>query len=321
VQISYVLPLRASHPVDRELDGYLCWLAPRVDLIVADGSNADVFRRHAERWREMPLRHVAVDADLRNLANGKVSGVLTALRRARYELVIIADDDVRYDEAALHALASALSGADVVRPQNYFDALPWHAWLDTGRTLLNRMSGGDWPGTLGVRRSILTMTGGYDGDVLFENLELVRTVVAGGGVAACPLDLYVRRRAPTARHFWSQRVRQAYDEFARPLRLGLWLTVLPVTALLVVRRLWSGIALGLFGILVVAEAGRRRASGRRVFPFATTLAAPVWICERAVCAWLAAGSRLLWGGVRYRGRVVARAATPARVLKQRFGSA
>jgi hypothetical protein len=71
------------------------------------------------------------------------------------------------------------------------------------------MSGGDWPGTLGVRRSVLMRTGGHDGTAVFENLELVRTVCAAGGRELIPLYLYVARRPSTARHFLSQRVRQA----------------------------------------------------------------------------------------------------------------
>lgn len=321
MHLSYVLPLRTSRPVSLEFDDYLRWLSGCVDLVVVDGSDPDVFHRHVERWRAIPMTHVAVDADLRHFANGKVAGVLTGLRLTSRDLVVIADDDVRYDVAGLRAVASALDAADVVRPQNYFDPLPWHALLDTGRTLLNRVSGGDWPGTIGVRRRILMLAGGYDGDVLFENLELVRTVVAVGGNAVCPLGLYVRRVAPTIGHFWSQRVRQAYDEFARPHRLVLWLAILPVTAILMLARAWMPIAAAAAAIVLLAEAGRRRAAGTRVFPFAASLAAPLWVMERAVCAWLAVGARLAWGGIRYRGRVIARAATPARVLQQRLRGA
>src|SRR5918911_162822 len=95
---------------------------------------------------------------------------LLPIRRAQPapdERVVIADDDVRYDEESLARVVDALDRADVVRPQNYFDPLPWHACLDTARTLLNRISGGDWPGTLAVRRSRLMSTNGYDGNVLF----------------------------------------------------------------------------------------------------------------------------------------------------------
>src|SRR4051812_25294584 len=118
----------------------------------------------------MAHRSVRPDPEFASLANGKVRGVLTGLRAAGHDRVIIADDDVRYSGMQLTAIVEGLQHAEVVRPQNYFSPLPWHALLDTARTLINRMSGGDWPGTLAVRRSSL-MDNGYDGNVLFENLE------------------------------------------------------------------------------------------------------------------------------------------------------
>ena len=57
--------------------------------------------------------------------------------------VVIADDDVRYDRAALEHAARLLDHSEVVRPQNVFTEWPWHAIWDTGRTLLARVSGGE----------------------------------------------------------------------------------------------------------------------------------------------------------------------------------
>ena len=180
VRSTYILPLRSRESrVDGELTEYLRWLAPRAETIVVDGSAPEVFTAHAAAWGDV-VQHVAPAPDLAT-PMGKVGGVLTGVRLATHERIIIADDDVRYDESAFERLIECLDVADVVRPQNYFTALPWHAQWDTGRTLLNRISGGDWPGTLGVRRSMLRRTGGYDGRAMFENLELVRTIVAAGG--------------------------------------------------------------------------------------------------------------------------------------------
>jgi hypothetical protein len=215
-------------------------------------------------------------------------------------------------------MSRALDDAHVVRPQNFFDPLPWHARWDTGRMLLNRLWGGDWPGTLGVRRSILRATGGYDGRAMFENLELVRTVRAAGGVEAVPLDLFVMRRPSTTRHFWSQRVRQAYDEIARLPRLVLQLAVLPATIIGIASFGWRAPALGALAIVVAAELGRRRAHGTTVFPFSASLMAPAWVVERAVCSWVAIGARVVLGGVPYRGTILRHAATPMRQLRDRF---
>lgn len=314
--ITYILPIKAYAPqTDGELTAYLRWLSTLAEVIVVDGSPPPVHARHAAEWSAF-VRHVPPAPDLAT-PMGKVGGVLTGVRLASHERIVIADDDVRYDGPALQRLYDALADAHVVRPQNYFVPMPWHARWDTGRMLLNRLWGGDWPGTLGVRRSILRATGGYDGRAMFENLELVRTVLAAGGTESVPLDLFVARRPSTARHFWSQRVRQAYDELARPLRLSVQLAVLPLAALGVARVGWPVLAAAAAGVAGAAELGRRRAGGTAVFPMTASLLAPAWLAERAVCSWLAVGARLALGGVPYRGTILRHAATPMRVLRAR----
>ncbi len=315
--LTYILPIRAAtSQAEGELASYLRWLAPRVELIVVDGSAPVIYARHSVAWGGI-AHHVSPAPDLAT-PMGKVGGVLTGVRRASHEFLVIADDDVRYDEHGLARMARELAHADVVRPQNYFDPLPWHARWDTGRMLLNRIAGGDWPGTLGVRRSVLRATGGYDGRAMFENLELVRTVLVLGGREAVPLDLFVARRPSTARHFWSQRVRQAYDELARPARLAAQLAVLPIVVAGVATIGWPALAAGAAAIIAAAEVGRRRAHGTRVFPLGASLLAPAWVAERALCSWLAVGSRLLLGGVPYRGTILHHAATPMRELRARL---
>jgi hypothetical protein len=151
--------------------------------------------------------------------------------------------------------------------------------------------------------------------VLFENLELVRTIVAAGGREAVAYGVYVRRRPPSTRHFLSQRVRQAYDEFARPLRMAAWLSVIPAMVWLGRRRGGAAVAVAVAATVACAEAGRRRDGGRRVFPFSASLLAPVWVLERGLCAWLALSARLSLGGVPYRGGLLRSAATPMKMLR------
>lgn len=309
--------------MDGEFIAYVRRLAQgEAETIVVDGSPPPVFALNAAALVDAiadGLRHLPPAADLAT-EMGKVGGVLTGLRLASHEKLVVADDDVRYDEGTLAAIRSALDTADVVRPQNYFDPLPWHACWDTGRVLLNRVTGGDWPGTLGVRRSALVATGGYDGRAMFENLELVRTIVAAGGREAALVDVFVPRRPSTARHFWSQRVRQAYDEIARPERLALQLALLPLGVALAVTGRWRILAAGAVLAILIADVGRRRGGGRRVFPARTSLCAPLWLIERAVASWLAVGARWCLGGVPYRGRVLRHAATPMRVLRARHAA-
>jgi hypothetical protein len=310
---TYVLPIAAQTSQSRSLSGYLKRLSRVVDeVIVVDGSRVETFDAHARAWSGH-VRHLRPEI---RTTNGKVAGVMTGVRAASHEYVIIADDDVRYRRAELVRMLALLQAHDVVRPQNFFHPLPWHARWDTARTLLNRLGEGDWPGTLGVRRSMLLAAGGYSGEVLFENLELVRTMRASGGREAVPLDLFVARRPPDATHFMSQRPRQAYDEWARPARLAAQLALLP-----------AGIALARKGpgwlvaaaacAVAAAEIGRRKGMGRTVFPPSSALWTPAWLAERAVTSWMALGTRLFLGGVRYRATRLKNAATPRRILEER----
>ncbi len=315
--LSYILPFR-SRPGDgatEELTGYLSWLSERVELVIVDGSDPTAFTSHRDAWGSFAT-HVPPADDIR-CANGKVRGVLTGLRLATREGVVIADDDVRYDDEGLVRMAALLADADLVRPQNYFDPLPWHARWDTARILLNRASGSDFPGTLGVRRSFLASVGGYDGDVLFENLELIRTVRAAGGRVADEPTLFVRRRPPTLARFLEQRPRQAYDDWAQPLRLGTFLAAAP-TLVVVARRRPGGLVIAAGAMILAAAIGRARNGGRRVFDPISPLFAPLWVGERATLAWVALARRLLGRGCPYAGTIIGRAANPARVLRRRL---
>jgi hypothetical protein len=334
LSLGYVLPLRWTEPGPiEELAAYLRGIRGEVaEILVVDGSPPPQYEAHAKALGGVAW-HLPPHQDLR-FAMGKVNGVLTGVRECRCERIVLADDDVRYDAAALRRLDALLEEVELVRPQNFFDELPWHARWDTARTLLNRVfSGdlgfpvGDFPGTLAVRRSALLASGGYDGDALFENLELMRTIRATGGRVKTPLDLYVARRPPSTAHFRGQRVRQAYDDFAIPARLGFFLAVLPLAAAELERcarrkRLRQGLAhlaAPAAAGIAVAELGRRRAAGSSRFPASSSLIAPAWVLERSLCAWLAVGARLR-GGVRYGDARLRLAATPARVLRRRYAS-
>lgn len=318
IQASYVLPLRTAHP-QPELAPYLHRLALAVDqVVVVEGSAADVVAAHAAAWPADVL-HIGVDPDLR-CPNGKVGGVLTGLRRVRNEAVIIADDDVRYDVVGMQQVVALLASADLVVPQNHFVAhpgrrLPWHAAWDTARSLLNRALVHDFPGTVAVRHSVLAATGGYAGDVLFENLQLIRTVRAAGGRVVQAPWIYVPRLPPTTAHFLGQRVRQAYDSFAQPARMAAELALLPAGLALARRRGRAGIAAAAVLAIGLAEFGRRRWAGSCRFPLAGSVLAPAWLAERAVCSWLAVAVRLT-GGAPYPslGRLP-RAASSERALR------
>lgn len=316
--VAYLLPIRRDDtPAPSELTTYLRWMSDRATLIVVDGSPAEIFDGHRSAWGPLGI-HVPPDPALRSL-NGKAWGVRTGMQLAEQEIVVIADDDVRYEETSLAAVLNAIEDADLVRPQNFFDPLPWHAAWDTGRMLLNRAFGVDHPGTLVVRRPTYVAVGGYNGDVLFENLELVRTFQAAGARVVDRPDLHVRRLPPTVPRFWSQRVRQAYDDLAEPTRMARHLAVLPAVAMLARRP--HKLLLAAAGVLTIAEMGRRRAGGTRVFGASTSFLSVPWLLERSICSWIALALRLVGGGCPYAGSTIVRAATPVRELRSRLREA
>lgn len=295
-QATYVLPIKVATAASDELTAYLRRIAALMPVIVVDGSAPEVFAIHDTLWGGVvdhrPVRSVTV--------NGKVAGLMDGVAAATTPLVVIADDDVRYDEPGLAEVIARLERHAVVVPQNYFAPLPWHARWDSARSLLNRALGHDYAGTAGVRRDALLVSRGYCGAVLFENLEMLRTLVAHGHDVNHADDVYVVRRPPDVRHFLGQRVRQAFDSGAQPGRLVVELAGLPLLALATaVDPRWLVVAA--LGSVALAEVGRRRAGGAAVFAGSLPLWAPCWVLERSVCAWLALTSRVR-GGVHYAGQ-------------------
>lgn len=288
---------------------YLADLSRAVAAItVVDGSTPERRRVHEAQWGAY-ARVVEPDAGAvvtpfptaggaRGALNGKVVGAMTGIRQARHEAVVLADDDVRHTSDTLARLVEALDRADLVRPVNVYEAWPWQACWDGARTLVNLALASDWPGTFALRRSTVVRVGGWSPDVLFENLELWRTVEVAGHVTVSLTDVRVPREPPSVRQFWSQRVRQAYDDLAQPGRLVAELSILPVTVLVARRGPMPLAVLAALGVTVAAR-GRRRL-GTELVPPGVPLWAPLWLLERGVCTWLALGSRLR-GGVRYHG--------------------
>jgi Glycosyl transferase family 21 len=318
----YILPLRWTDDAGLpDLAAYLRRLTDWIPVTVVDGSAPELFEHH-RRMFPPAVRHLPPEAGPGGKGgkggNGKVAGVMTGVRASMADLLVIADDDVRYTRESLAAVVHHLRSADVVRPQNYFEPLPWHAQWDTARILINRAWSADFPGTLALRRNALLATDGY-APVLFENLELIRTITAAGGREKVIPDLFVARRPPTARHFLKQRIRQAYDDFAQPRRLAAELALLPAVvaaAYLPAPHRWT-VFLGLASAAVVAaETGRRRHNGTPAFPLRAVWFAPLWALERAVCIWIALVYRLA-GGVPYAGTRLKTAAHSENELRRR----
>lgn len=334
--VEVVVPVRWSRDEPArvaELRDHLRSLAREVcHVSVVDGSPARLRAGHERAWRD----HARVitpapvdrlwpgtawpDATSPGAAwiglNGKVVGAWTGVLAARSEAVVISDDDVRHTRESLASLCDALGEAALVRPVTVYDSWPWQARWDGARTLVNVALGAEWPGTLAVRRSVVVEAGGWCPDVLFENLELWRTVQARGHrVVSVPV--VVPRCPPTVRHFWSQRVRQAYDDLAQPGRLTVELALLP-TVLWLARRP-GRVAAGVLATVLLGALGHRRLGPQSQVPSSVVLWTPIWVLERAVCVWLALGYRAA-GGVPYCGRRMPLSAHSLRALRRLSGT-
>ena len=302
---TYLLPMRWADASEiKALAEYLRSL-PLLEIIVVDASDEAVFAGMESALAGCAI-HVRPHPHISG-SNGKARGVLTGLELASCDKVIVADDDVRYDTRSLDAVLERLDHNDCVRPQNFFAPPRWHAVYDGARSLINRAIDGDWPGTVAFRRAALPR--GYNADVLFENFELVQTIRRNGGTQCTARDVFVRRLPPSTAHFWSQRVRQAYDEFARPIRMLAALCIVPFFVYAATTgQYWPAAAIALLA-MATAGIGWLRQGAFRYFSPLSVLCAPFWVVERGLCAWLALYTRVRHGGVRYAGTVVRRAAS------------
>jgi hypothetical protein len=189
------------------------------EVLVVDGSPAEVFDSHEAVWRES-CRHEKVDPQYKFL-NGKVNGIHTGVALASHDAIILADDDIRYTRENIARMIDALDRHEMVRPQNHLSPLSaWWARTEAARMLINRgwLATGDYPGTLGVSRSAMLRVGHYDGDVLFDNEEIVRHFRLHNASIAYARDFFLLKRPPTFRKWVEQRPRQAYEDFVMRLK-------------------------------------------------------------------------------------------------------
>ena len=277
------------------------------EVLVVDGSQATVFAAHRHAWMGI-ARHVEVDPQYRYL-NGKVNGVHTGVTLASCERIILADDDIRYTGADVDRMCKLLERCEMVRPQNYLSPLPWWGRMEAARMLVNRgaLRTGDYPGTCGLVRRAMLRVGHYDGDVLFDNEEIVRHFIVKGASMCHANDFFILKRPPSLSKWREQRPRQAYEDFVMRAKTLAFMAVLPLAT--VTLWLWGGGALlayagGVAGLSVVLAARGRRGEAKRFFPAGVVLHAPLWVLERAVSVYWALYWRIFYGGYPFGDRLL-----------------
>jgi hypothetical protein len=311
---AYVLPIRRTrfNPGDAvRLRRYLEMLKEAgCEVIVADGSGPEVFDQYAGILGAV-CRHVPVNGRFGYL-NDKVNGIYTGIELASFDRIILADDDIRYSAANIRAIVRLLDHNDVVRPQNFLHPLPWWAKMEAARMLINRalLPAADYPGTCAFRRGRMLLAGPYDGDVLFDNEEIIRHLAQDGCTFAYANDLFVRKCPPTFGKWTEQRPRQAYEDFGMRLKTTLFFALLPLSFILGGRFGIAGLAMFFLTLSVLATliAGRGRARGqaRHFFPAHCCLFAALWMFERTLSTYWALYWYLTRGGYPFGGGILSR---------------
>jgi Glycosyl transferase family 21 len=311
---TYLLPIRRaifSASEARELAAYFGTLNDAgCDVLVIDGSSSPVFQQHDEAWRSL-CRHEQVDRSFGYL-NDKVNGIHTGVRLAPTEKIVLADDDIRYNAAEIEGVCKLLDDYDVVRPQNYLAPLPWWARMEAARMLINRatLRTGDYPGTCAFRRNVMLRVGPYDGDVLFDNEEIIRHFARAGATISYAINLFVRKRPPTFRKWIEQRPRQAYEDFGLRAKTALFLA-LPLVGVWIAAALGSkSFFLYLLSVsiaaVLLAGVGRSRGAASEFFPAPVCLFAPLWILERSLSTYWALYWHFSRGGYPFGDKILSK---------------
>lgn len=311
---TYLLPLRRARADSSEAEGFARYFrelaSAGCEVLVVDGSPPAVFAAHERAWRGA-CHHVGVDPKYTYL-NGKVNGVHTGVDLATCEHIILADDDIRYTEADVKRAGHLLARHELVRPQNYLSPLPWWARTESARILINRgcLRAGDYPGTCAFRRSAMLRVGHYDGDVLFDNEEIVRHFAIQGADVSYATDFFILKRPPTLGKWLEQRPRQAYEDFVMHLKTALFLSLVPAAVAL---GLWVGARAALafaavvaLGSVLLAARGLLRDRAYKFFPASTLLYAPPWVLERALSVYWALYWRVRYGGYPFGARLLSK---------------
>lgn len=301
---TYLLPFRRAifnrSDMD-ELATYLNMLTQHdCEVLVIDGSPPEVFARNGAALGNA-VTHRRVDRRFR-CKNDKVNGVHTGVELAACEKIILADDDIRYRPGEIREILRLLDDYEVVRPQNYLHAQPWWAQMEAARMLINRaiLRTGDYPGTCAFRRETMRKIEPYDGDVLFDNEEIIRNFALHGATVSYALDLLVEKRAPRWKKWLEQRPRQAYEDFGLRTKTFFFALLLPLLGLFTLFYGASGLLGGLgvivIGSILLALRGRSRGKAATYFSLHSCFFAPLWILERSCSTYWAFYWYLTRGG-------------------------
>jgi hypothetical protein len=152
--------------------------------------------------------------------------------------------------------------------------------------------------------------GPYDGDVLFDNEEIVRHFALCGVNINYALDFFIHKRPPTFTKWLEQRPRQAYEDFVMRAKTAGFISVLPIalSLFLLVSTRMTILFLAAISMLAMGLSlrGLWRDAAYRFFPIRTILYAPLWMFERSMSVYCALYWRLRYSGYPFGPRLLSK---------------
>lgn len=152
--------------------------------------------------------------------------------------------------------------------------------------------------------------GHYDGDVLFDNEELIRHFARAGAAIGYAADLFVQKRSPGFRKWMEQRPRQAYEDFGLRAKTALFLS-LPIVALWIAAKfgwkaLFAYVACASTAAVLIAAIGRSRGAASNYFPISVVFFAPLWVFERSLSTYWALYWHFARGGYPFGDKILSK---------------
>jgi hypothetical protein len=152
--------------------------------------------------------------------------------------------------------------------------------------------------------------GPYDGDVLFDNEEIIRHFARAGATISYATNLFVRKLPPTFRKWIEQRPRQAYEDFGLRAKTALFLALPLIAVWIAVALGWKSFFIYLLYVSITAAllagVGRFRGAASTYFPISVCFFAPLWMLERSLSTYWALYWHFVRGGYPFGDKILSK---------------
>jgi hypothetical protein len=152
--------------------------------------------------------------------------------------------------------------------------------------------------------------GHYDGDVLFDNEEIIRHFAQAGATITYASDLFVQKRPPGFPKWMEQRPRQAYEDFGLRAKTALFLSLPMVAIWIAAMGGWKWLFVYLLCISgaagLIAASGRFRGAASKYFPMSVCFFAPLWVFERSLSTYWALYWHFTRGGYPFGDKILSK---------------